>query len=283
MGFMKHIQICNRHDLSKFVPFVTNGQKQVGWIRKDYLERLKAYPTVLTVTDEAVQLSSNLQGPAAITAGLDGVCKDLCREGVLQNWRGEAYAVAQSFGEEPLFEIERAAAAFFGVRAYGVHLNGFVRSSEGLKLWVGQRAQDRAICPGMLDNMVAGGQPAGLSLADNLVKECAEEANIPQNLARRATPVGTVSYTMETKGGLKPDTMFCYDLEVPQDFMPQNTDGETEKFYLWSVEKVAKVIREGGDFKFNCNLVIIDFLIRHGILNPDETPDYSELVKGLHR
>ena len=35
------------------------------------------------------------------------------------------------------------------------------------------------------------------------------------------------------------------------------------------------------DFKFNCNLVIIDF-IRHGIL-PPEHPDYENILRGLRR
>ena len=39
--------------------------------------------------------------------------------------------------------------------------------------------------PGELDNTVAGGQPAGIGLHDNLIKECAEEASIPRD-ARRA-------------------------------------------------------------------------------------------------
>ena len=34
------------------------------------------------------------------------------------------------------------------------------------------------------------------------------------------------------------------------------------------------------DFKFNVSLVIIDFLIRHGLIDP-EHPDYLELIAGL--
>ena len=38
-------------------------------------------------------------------------------------------------------------------------------------------------------------QPHGLSCAENVVKECEEEASIPEPLAQRARPVGAVSYT----------------------------------------------------------------------------------------
>ena len=34
------------------------------------------------------------------------------------------------------------------------------------------------------------------------------------------------------KGGVKPDQMFCYDLEVPEDFEPIPVDGEVESFQL---------------------------------------------------
>jgi hypothetical protein len=47
------------------------------------------------------------------------------------------------------------------------------------------------------------------------------------------------------------------------------------------MEKVAEVVRETEAVKLNCNLIIIDFLIRHGHIKPDE-PDYAELVSGLH-
>ena len=70
--------------------------------------------------------------------------------------------------------------------------------------------------PNMLDNMVAGGQPIGLGLIENVIKECAEEADIPANLAAQARPTGAISYTYETADGLKPDIIFCYDLALPR-------------------------------------------------------------------
>jgi hypothetical protein len=42
----------------------------------------------------------------------------------------------------------------------------------------------------MLDNMVAGGQPLGIGLMENVIKECGEEAGIPEAIARRAIPIG---------------------------------------------------------------------------------------------
>ena len=64
-------------------------------------------------------------------------------------------------------------------------------------------------------------QPHGLSPAANVVKECWEEAGIPRDLAARAVPVGAVSYEALVAEGIKRDVLFCYDLELPGDFVPE--------------------------------------------------------------
>ncbi len=77
--------------------------------------------------------------------------------------------------------------------------------------------------------------------------------------------------------------LYVFDLELPAYFTPHNADAEVEEFYLWPVEKVMTIIRETQEFKFNCALVMIDFLIRHGFIPPDDA-DYLQLLVGLrHR
>ena len=39
-------------------------------------------------------------------------------------------------------------------------------------------------------------------------------------------------------------------------------------------------VRETSEFKLNCNLVIIDFLVRQGYI-PEDSPDYLQIVQGL--
>ena len=89
----------------------------------------------------------------------------------------------------------------------------------------------------------------------------------------RARAVGAVSYCRETEIGLKPDTLYCYDLQLPESFQPENTDGEVSEFQLLPIRQVIELVRESDEFKPNCNLVNIDFFIRHGLLAADE-PDY---------
>ena len=280
MAFLDHIAACNRHDLDRFRPFVVAG-RHVGWVRGDVAWHLDAHRDVLAVTAEAVQLRPELDGPESRSAAIDRVCAELSAAWKTPALRGERYRVAQRWSDPPLMTIDRGVVSLFGVRAFGVHVNGFVRDGRTLKLWVAKRSVDKAVAPGKLDNLVAGGQPAHLSLMDNLVKEAAEEAAIAEPLARTARPVGVISYCLEDQWGLKPDVMYCYDLEVPADFVPRNTDGEVERFTLMDVDEVAARVRDSHDFKFNVNLVILDFLIRHGVLCPDREPDYAEIVHGL--
>lgn len=277
MGYIDHIRACNNHDLSRFVSFQGPAGQSIGWVRRDNLALLSEFQDVFDFTQDVLRLKK----VDDITAHMAQVTQALQDKKQINGWRGELYAVSPRFGDEPLFLIERAATPLFGIRAYGVHINGFVRDKGQIKMWIAKRAADRMVCPDMWDNMVAGGQPAGLSLMENIIKECGEEAGITEDLARQTQSVGTVSYMMETDGGLKPDVMFCYDLEVPKEFVPNNTDGEVASFHLMGVEEVADIVKNTFDFKFNCNLVIIDFLIRHGVLNPDEITEYEELVRGL--
>jgi len=41
-------------------------------------------------------------------------------------------------------------------------------------------------------------------------------------------------------------------------------------------------VRTTDDFKFNVNLVILDFALRHGLI-PVDDPEYLDVASGLHR
>ena len=140
--------------------------------------------------------------------------------------------------------MERAAVPWFGVCGYGVHMNGFVRRGGEILMWIGKRSRFKPTGPGKFDQLVAGGQPAGLGLRKIWIKECEEEAGIPLDIAERVKPVGAISYCLETEQGLRPDVIYCFDLELPPEFVPANNDGEVEAFYLWPMDKVIEVARD---------------------------------------
>ena len=280
-GFQRHIDACNRWNPRDFLPFLIEDRR-VGRVRHDAAARLGAIDDLFIVSPDAVRLNPRFGDYAERSQALDRAVDQLVADGILPKKRRELYPVMTEWGASPLAVLDRGAAPYFGVPSFGVHLNGYVRGVDGsLSLWLGSRALDKAIAPGKLDNLVAGGQPAGLTLRENLIKECAEEANLPEDLASKAVSVGAITYCFASARGLQVDTLFLYDLALPADFVPENTDGEMTGFELWSIPRIAKRLAETDDFKFNVSLVLIDFMIRHGQLDTQHK-EYLPLVAGLH-
>jgi hypothetical protein len=87
---------------------------------------------------------------------------------------------------------------------------------------------------------------------------------------------------MENELGIRDDVLFVFDLEMPADFVPNNQDGEFVDFELMPASAILDRVRTSDDFKFNVNLVILDFALRHGVLRPDD-PEYLDVATGLHR
>lgn len=280
-GFYRHIAACNPPLHEVFLPWRIDG-RIVGWVRPAFAGELRRFADVFIVDASAVTLAPTLRDFAGRSAALVAIAQDLGGRGVTPPYMDEPYAVTAAGRDDAVCVIDRAAAAHFGVRSFGQHLNGYVRRDDGIHMWVGRRARDRLLFPGALDNMVAGGLPYGVALHDNLAKECAEEAGVAVETARRAVPVGAISYSRVARRGLRRDVLYCYDLELPVDFVPRNTDGEVEEFMLLPIRKVAAIVRDTDEFKLNCNLVIIDFLIRHGLLEP-HSDEYLDLVLGLRQ
>jgi isopentenyldiphosphate isomerase len=262
VSYLQRIRACNHWNPDNFTPFVIEG-RQFGWIKHAFATVLSGYPETFMVSASQVELNPLLERFEQRTAQVTDTLERLIKRGEIGPFHGERYPVVTRYGQSPAFLLDRSAVPRFGLRAFGQHLNGYTQTDKGLSLWIGKRAADRGVFPNRFDNMVAGGLPHGIKLSDNLAKECMEEAGIAERVAANAKPVGEISYCCETEIGLKPDTLFCYDLSLPSSFVPCCTDGEVAGFYLWPVEEVARVVRETEQFKPNCNLVIIDFLLRH--------------------
>ena len=280
MSFGDHIRSCNNYDPTRVVPLIA-GNARIGLVRRDNAEALRRFPDVFAAGEHKVELVAR-GDVAAVSRAIDVVVDALVSEGRVPKWRNETFDAAPRWGEPPVFRLDRGAVPFFGTRAYGVHLNGYLRQGDTLWLWIGRRSPDKQVAPNKLDNLVAGGIGNGHGVDETLLKEGEEEASIPRSLLSRAISASAVSYRMETKLGIRDDVLFVYDLEMPTDFVPENRDGEIVHFELMPVSAVLGRIRTTSDFKFNVNLVILDFAVRHGLLRPDD-PEYLDVATGLHR
>ena len=214
------------------------------------------------------------------TNSVSKITTNLHNRGYITGWRNELYPVSDSFDnskqQPPLFLIERAAVPILGILEYGVHINGLVTTScndennnddesstlstaatttTTTRMWMARRSKTKSKYPGYVDHIVAGGQPHGLTLMENVLKECREEAGIAEDVARRGIrPAGAVSYEQysldcgiadEREGGLgviHRVVLFCFDLHLPHDFRPTAVDGEVESFFTWSMEDIVEAM-----------------------------------------
>ncbi|KAJ1848457.1 hypothetical protein LPJ73_003968 [Coemansia sp. RSA 2703] len=228
-------------------------------------------------------LTSSESRSKAVAELLDGM-RGSSSWASLAKWRNELYPIyaPTSDGTRLVAMIERASSYNFGIRTYGVHLNGIVRGPDGVvRMWVGKRAATKQTWPGYLDQIVAGGIGNGMGVRESVIKECYEEGGIPESIARGARAAGTIQYFTRSSLGLQPETEYVFDLELPLDFTPTPTDGEVEEFYLWSIDEVIDNVRKNL-FKPNCAICVIDFLIRHGYLTPENESDYIEIIENIH-
>jgi hypothetical protein len=50
--------------------------------------------------------------------------------------------------------------------------------------------------------------------------------------------VDAISYAYCKPNGLSMEAEFIFDLKLPADFIPKNTDGEVDSFYLMDINQV---------------------------------------------
>lgn len=205
----------------RFVPLSLAG-KRIGWVRPELAAHLASWPRVFATSPDRVALLN--------PDGLATAVEQLAKEGFVPGWRNERCRIAD------LFDIERAAARPFGLTTQAVHLNGIV----GERMWLARRSPTKPIDPGMLDNLVGGGISVGFSVEATLVKEAWEEAGIPAELAQKAKPAATLGVLREVAEGVQSEIISIYDLELPEDFQPQNQDGEVSEFQLLNFDAVGR-------------------------------------------
>jgi hypothetical protein len=252
----RHIDACNNAVLPGERLAFCLGDQPVGWVTRPFARALCRF--------DAISMSDHRVGLADATQ-LHEIGRSLAEEGFYRH-RGEAFDVRAEPGGPSLGTLDRGALPSFGVLAEGVHVNGLVRRADGLHLWVARRAADKLLDPGKLDHLAAGGVSAGMTAWETLVKESAEEADLPASLVQGAVHVAVIDYAMERPEGLRRDRLQCYDLMLPEAFTPVAADGEVASFELWPISRVVETVRDTDDFKFNVNLVLVDLFSRLGLV-----------------
>lgn len=270
--FLRHIERCNNVTLPAGRLPLLHGKSMIGLVDPDCLDWLATPPVsgLLEITDEAITLPDGQH--------LRQISSLLAQQGryvPFQEW----FDVRSPEGEI-IGQIDRALIPVFGVEASGVHMNGLVKKDTGLHLWVARRSPHKRLDPGKLDHLVAGGMSSGLTPDETLAKEAEEEAAIPATLAQQARHTSTLHYAMTRPEGLRRDRLYCYDLILPEEFIPRANDGEVESFHLTPINEVFERVRDSDDFKFNVNLVLIDLFLRLGMFDKQDAPVLTGILHG---
>jgi len=289
----KMCDLINRFDSAtlmkrKYVPFVIRDV-QVGLVPSRVLDVLKLHTDTFNVIHDT---KSNTVSHVTLKANLDNI--EECNKKFdhvlsiwrnadtflsLRGWRDEKLSIKKHFSASPFFYVERSACTLFGFKTYSIHLNGYVRTESGdIQMWIARRSKTKPTYPGQLDNTVAGQIAGDDGVMRTVIKECDEEAAISENIASLAQPAGFLNYIIENERGIRPETIFVYDLELPTSFAPDTHDDEVSDFYMMSINEVKEAI-VSSEFKSDSAVVILDFLIRHGCIDPDSEPNFIDFAQ----
>ncbi|KAK7707567.1 hypothetical protein SLS64_007086 [Diaporthe eres] len=204
---------------------------------------------------------------------------------ILKRLSKENFPLYDSNGQHVL-DMDGAGLDLFGVANFSVHLIAWVNTDEGIKYWIPRRA-GRMSYPNMLDNTVGGSLRTGEAPMECIVRECEEEIRLdPAYTREHIRACGTASYQMAANEcgspGCQLQTQYLYEMELRADIVPRIGDGEVAELALMTIEEVRDSMRN-GEFKLNCNMTWLAFLIRHGHLTAENEPDFLEICARLHR
>lgn len=232
--------------------YLGNAHSPTGYLTPDHAKVIQELRKDWTPVPHGLLWDAPDQTPFSRSAALAQLATELRDLGHVTGWRNEKFSfwpdseillngqcIEPTDKLQPAFEMERAAYRFFGLRSHAVHVNGF--TEDGF-VWCGRRSLTKPTDPGMLDNIAAGGLPAGESLQLCGVREMAEEAGLSEALALTAVASGQVTTCRSVARGWHHETLWVYNLLVPADVQPVNQDGEVAEFTLLSPQQVVQAI-----------------------------------------
>ncbi|KAJ5722920.1 hypothetical protein N7488_000955 [Penicillium malachiteum] len=203
----------------------------------------------------------------------------------LSKWPGEKFPV---LGAPFPFAVDRAIAPYFGIVSTGVQLTAFVRGENKTPtgIWIARRGLEKPMYAGMLDNAVGGAVKHDETPFESISREAREELGIDANSAISG---GTVSWfnIKEAKAGfdpglVEPGIQYVYDLEVDSQTVLYPAEDGIDWLRLLTIDEIKSALFR-FEFKPSSAYVMIDFLVRHGIVNAENEVEFPEIVSRLHR
>lgn len=249
-------------DLSDFVIFKINGvhlgylnQTFSHHLQQDLSDKLQIQDGVFNLIVKDWQEAANL---------LQNTTYQWHEKGIYDGWRNEKFAITHPNGEI-LFSLERSAFRPLGLLSHAIHINGYIVDNDIPMFWIGKRSPKKAIAPNKLDTLVGGGVASGESIHNAMIREGFEEAGLPENLLNHATVSGCHISLRKVHRGLHREYIHIFDHRLPNDFIPQNQDGEVSSFLLMNVDEIIQHIID-DQFMNDAALALLTTFNRMGFL-----------------
>ncbi len=237
------------------------GEQVIGHLNPDFIpyleETLKKKPIPLIAMSNE-RLAITVGRPRDLSSSLYQLADKMRLGGYIPGWRNEDFAWVDQNGHK-YFCLERAAFRTFGFRSMATHINGFTSKNT---IWLGRRSETKSTDPGKLDNLAAGGITADETPWVSARRELWEEAGVPAQIADQIEPVGRIHMRRPIPGrGFHDEQLYVYDLELADNFVPTNHDGEVSGFIEISLaEAAARILAD--EFTSDAAFVTADFILR---------------------
>lgn len=214
------------------------------------------------LVDEGLLLSDSRAGdgwrlPDATDsdAALAAIARWLQANQIGGRWRDELLAVDNAEGV-PVAAIERAAVRPLGIATHAVHLVG--QRADG-RVWIQQRALDKATDPGLWDTLMGGLVSAHESIATTLERETWEEAGLRIEQLETVRPFTRISVRRPVTDGYMVEHIEVFEAVVPDALTPRNQDGEVERFDCIHVGELHERLRADA-FTLEAALILTSWL-----------------------
>lgn len=144
---------------------------------------------------------------------------------------------------------------------------------------------------------------AGLTLTECAIKELSEEAGLESDRAKFLKvikksnslvlikkkfnsiikPVDAITYAYEEENdeGVCIEGEFVFDIKLPEDFVPKNTDGEVGEFYLMNIEQVFKIQTKLKNLFKIFFKTTFNFQVKKAIISPEFKPNSAAITLGI--
>ena len=250
-------RLAARADIDPLVPRAplrsADGRHAIGSLDSALARRL--VDEGLLLPDSRAGTGWRLPDATDNDAALAAIARWLQANRLGGRWRDELLAVDNAEGV-PVAAIERAAVRPLGIATHAVHLVGW--RADG-RVWIQQRALDKATDPGQWDTLMGGLVSAHESIATTLERETWEEAGLRIAELDAVQPFTRISVRRPVSDGYMVEHIEVFEAVVPDAQVPQNQDGEVERFDCIALSELHERLRADA-FTLEAALILTSWL-----------------------